>query len=466
MSILDPIVFPKISCLSNGLKVATIPIKSELSTIGIWVKSGSIYENPKTSGVAHFLEHILFRGNEKYPQKQLEMLAEAKGINLMAATSRVTTAFFAQVDQQQVSQATDVLSQIVLNPKIEQSAVDNERATILAEEFEVNHDFNETVWDRLHKACFPESSVGMPILGTRETIQSISAEMIKSHHDKFFNQSNCYFIAATKEPHEKIVEYVGKATAFLKPRATLDINGEDNKVKPVFKPQFLLFNSNYIQDSWCSLAIEAPHINSPFFIPCQLIKNGIGDLNYRLPMERPSLLRSTAVNRLQTHYFPYGTSGILAFLGNAPFGREQEWMNDIIRSVQSITAELTPETLQLAKKRLKYQLARNLTSTRAVADELGMNLLLRGRWRSLENWGHEIDSVSKDDMMNFAMTFLHKKPFAGSFVLPPPPPQATPPAAKEQAPQPQKPTAQKNQPSKIINPNEPLQNRPTKLITK
>ena len=422
MSILDSQTYPKISQLTNGLRIATIPIKSELSTIGIWVKSGSIYEDTKTSGVAHFLEHILFRGNQKYPQYLLEDLAEKNGINLMAATSRVTTSFFAQVNENQISKATDVLSQIVLNPNIEQKTVDNERSTILAEEFEVSHDFNETIWDKLHKASFGDSSIGMPILGDRDTILNISSEMIKNHHNKFFNPSNCIFIAATKIPHEKIVENVINSTNFLKNKKNIiiDMKIEDEKVKPKFKPQLLLYNSEFINNSWCSIAIEAPSINSNSFIPCQLIKAGIGDINYKTPMEKPFLINSSSILRLQTHYFPYGSSGILAFLGNSPFGKEQQWMTDIMNTLQTLTSELTPNNLNLAKLRLKSQLAKNLTSTRAVADELGMNLLLKGRWRSLEDWGNEINLINKDNMIEFAMNYLHQKPFSGTFVVLPP----------------------------------------------
>ena len=97
MSILPLKAIPKISTLSNGLRVATIPIQSDISTIGIWVKSGSIYENKENNGVSHYLEHIIFRGNDTYPQSRLEEITDLYGINIKAQTTRTTTSFSAEI---------------------------------------------------------------------------------------------------------------------------------------------------------------------------------------------------------------------------------------------------------------------------------------------------------------------------------------------------------------------------------
>jgi processing peptidase subunit beta len=124
MSIVDARAMPSISILGNGLQVATIHVASELTTSGIWVRSGCLYETAQNNGAAHFLEHLLFRGNSVYDKSALEYLTERTGINIQAATSRVHTGFWAQSEVRQVPAAIDVICQMVLNPTITAEAVE------------------------------------------------------------------------------------------------------------------------------------------------------------------------------------------------------------------------------------------------------------------------------------------------------------------------------------------------------
>ena len=235
MSILPFKSIPKISTLSNGLRVATIPVQSEISTIGIWVKSGSIYENAHNNGVSHYLEHILFRGNNLYPQSKLEEITDLYGINITAQTTRTTTSFSAEISNQNLDIATKLISQIVFNPKIEDRAVENERLTILMEEKEVSRNYDEVIWDNLHLNVYPDSPVRFPILGSHSNIKMISAQMIQDQYKKFYNPSNCIFLCATKLEHEHCCESIQKATSFIKKQPPLNIAEIDDKLKINFQ---------------------------------------------------------------------------------------------------------------------------------------------------------------------------------------------------------------------------------------
>ncbi|OHT15960.1 Clan ME, family M16, insulinase-like metallopeptidase [Tritrichomonas foetus] len=443
MAILAPTAIPKITTLTNGLRVATIPIQSELSTIGIWVKSGSIYENAKNNGTAHYLEHMIFRGNEKYPQSQLEEIADLKGINLRAATTRTTTSFSAKISNNNFGLAADIISQIVLNPRIAKTDVENERYTILTEEYEVKHNYSETLWDLLHSLAFEKSPVSFPILGTKDTITSISAEMIKEHHEKFFNPSNCIFVCATNMEHEKCVEHIDKATTFIKKRPPLNIDAIDNSVKVDFTPNVRMFSSNFLDRSWMSCGVEAPCASSVDFPTCQLMKEAIGTVEPELSMESSPLLKSAAVDQVTLHYQPYGRSGILGFLGYTQFGREQEWLNSVINSITKATVEITEENLKMAKNRAKYVLAKNLSSSFCVADELGINLHLVGKWRSINEWNEIFEKITKESLSDFAMGYFYKKTPACALIVK---------AQQQQEQAQQQQPAQQQQKSKIIRP--------------
>ena len=100
----------QVSALPNGLRVATEPSHGDTATVGVWIDTGSRYESKETNGVAHFLEHMFFKGTAKRTRQQLEMEVENMGGHLNAYTSREQTVFYAQVDKSKVPQAMDILA--------------------------------------------------------------------------------------------------------------------------------------------------------------------------------------------------------------------------------------------------------------------------------------------------------------------------------------------------------------------
>lgn len=417
MSIIKPNAVPKISTLSNGLRIATIPVQSELSTIGLWIKSGSIYEKPENNGVAHFLEHIIFRGGDKYPREKLEEIADLHGINIKAATTRTTTSFSANIGNNNFELAADILSQIVFNPKIEKEAVDNERITILTEEYEVMHNFSETLWDYLHENAFPNSSAGFPILGSRKNIRSISEAMVKQHHSNFFTPSNSYFICATKIDHKKCCEMIEKATSFIKKKPALDISQIERNLPIKFDPRIRIYSSNHLDRSWMAAGIQAPGPHSPDYLPCRLVESVIGNIDLKNTMVASPILTSFigqgqllsfTKKQFCPHYESYANTGILGFLGYTDFGTEQQWINSVM---QSIAAAVTPndDILNMAKIQMKNNLMTGLTSVFNVANELGTNLLLTGKWTSLSEMAKRINQITQKQILQFAEGYFINK---------------------------------------------------------
>ena len=109
----------QVSTLSNGLRVASEPGAGETATVGVWIDTGSRYETDKNNGVAHFLEHMSFKGTHRRTRNQLEVEVENMGGHLNAYTSRESTVFYAKVFKNDVPQAMDILADILTNSKIE-----------------------------------------------------------------------------------------------------------------------------------------------------------------------------------------------------------------------------------------------------------------------------------------------------------------------------------------------------------
>merc|ERR1719310_2183836 len=154
-----------VSELPNKLRVASESTGGETATLGMWIDTGSRYETDANNGVAHFLEHMAFKGTTKRTQLQLETEVENMGAHLHAYTSREQTVYYAKVLKKDVPQAVEILSDILTNSTFSQAAVERERDVILREMEEVESMTEEVIFDMLHEAAYVGTPLARTILG-------------------------------------------------------------------------------------------------------------------------------------------------------------------------------------------------------------------------------------------------------------------------------------------------------------
>nr|GMD28656.1 probable mitochondrial-processing peptidase subunit beta, mitochondrial [Ipomoea batatas] len=172
----------KVTTLPNGLRVATESnLAAKTATVGVWIDAGSRFETDENNGVAHFLEHMIFKGTDKRTQRTLEEEIENMGGHLNAYTSREMTTYYAKVQSKDVPQALDLLSDILQNSKFEQGNIDRERNVILREMEEVEGHPEEVIFDQLHATAFQYTPLGRTILGPVENINKITKEDIQDY---------------------------------------------------------------------------------------------------------------------------------------------------------------------------------------------------------------------------------------------------------------------------------------------
>lgn len=155
------------------MKVATESIGSPTCTVGLWIDVGSRYETANNNGVAHFLEHMFFKGTQKRSRNQLELEVENMGAHLNAYTSRETTVFYAKCLSKDVEKAIEILSDIVQNSKLDEQEIERERDVILREMEEVETNLQEVIFDHLHATAFQGTPLGRTILGPTANIKSM-----------------------------------------------------------------------------------------------------------------------------------------------------------------------------------------------------------------------------------------------------------------------------------------------------
>jgi mitochondrial-processing peptidase subunit beta len=196
-----------VTTFSSGLRVASESVRgSETATVGVWIDAGSRYETAQNNGVAHFLEHLSFKGTAKRTQQQLEVEIENMGGHLNAYTSREQTVYFAKVFKNDVGRAVEILSDILLNSRLDEAAIERERDVILREMSEVNKQQEELVLDHLHATAFQGTGLGRTILGPEENIRSLTRADLVNYIQQHYTAPRMVIAGAGAIDHKQLCD--------------------------------------------------------------------------------------------------------------------------------------------------------------------------------------------------------------------------------------------------------------------
>ncbi len=200
--------------LSNKLRVVTCELKDRDSVaLGFWVGAGGRYENDRQKGVAHFLEHIAFKGSRKYSCNEIKQRIEGIGGAMNAFTSEEQTCYYAKIPAKHLAPTFDVLADMVFYPRITKSDVDKER-TVILEEIKMYHDLPQYyVIELLDQLVWPNHPLGKNLAGNVETVSNLTEKNLQTFHKEFYPAENIVVAACGRLKHETVVKL---ATQFLK----------------------------------------------------------------------------------------------------------------------------------------------------------------------------------------------------------------------------------------------------------
>ncbi|KAF3324923.1 putative mitochondrial-processing peptidase subunit beta [Carex littledalei] len=197
----------RVTTLANGLRVATkstLAFKDTATVIGVWIDARSRFETEGTNATAHFLEHMIFKGNASWR----EVIADMVG-DINTFTPREQTACYARVFNEDVSKVLEILADILQNSTFDAERIEQARDVILCEIEEVE-DRTEEVLDLLHCAAFGNTPLGRTIWGSAENIESITQEHLKNYMTTHYTAPRVVISAAGAVKHEEVVELVNK----------------------------------------------------------------------------------------------------------------------------------------------------------------------------------------------------------------------------------------------------------------
>ena len=189
----------KVDVLDSGLKVATKPMtQMESVSIGAWIRAGGRYEDEKNSGISHLLEHILFKGTEKRDMMTIKQEIEGRGGSFNGFTSEEHTCYLVKVLSKDIELGIDILSDMVLNPKMAEEEIKKEKSVII-EEINMYKDIPaHYVHEILAEIMWPGQPLGMPLSGTVESVSAITRNELKAYKEKYYHPKNMLLMATGK----------------------------------------------------------------------------------------------------------------------------------------------------------------------------------------------------------------------------------------------------------------------------
>src|SRR6266700_3750763 len=197
----------QLSTLANGLRVATDRVDTvESVSLGVWIDVGTRHEPADINGVAHFLEHMAFKGTERRSARAIAEEIEAVGGQVNAYTSRESTAYYAKVLKEDVPLALDILSDILLHSSFDPAELERERAVILQEIGQANDTPDDIIFDYFQERAFPEQPMGRPVLGRPEIIRQLSREAVMGYLREHYGAARMILSAAGNLDHDRFVD--------------------------------------------------------------------------------------------------------------------------------------------------------------------------------------------------------------------------------------------------------------------
>jgi len=206
--------------LPGGVRVVTERVPAVRSVaLGFWIANGSRNESEEQAGLSHLLEHMLFRGTERYRSEEIDQIFDSMGAELNAGTGKEMTSLYARVLDEHLERAFDVMAQMIAVPAMEGLA--EEREVVLEEIAMYEDDPQELIFDVLGETIFPDDPLGRATLGRAAVVGAATREELLRFHQERYHRRNIVIAAAGSVEHEQVLEWARAGLAGTEPGAEL-----------------------------------------------------------------------------------------------------------------------------------------------------------------------------------------------------------------------------------------------------
>ena len=385
----------RLTTLPNGLRIATERMPGLASaSIGIWLTAGGRHERLEQNGIAHFLEHMAFKGTERRSALQIAEEIEDVGGYINAYTSREMTAYYARVLEADVPLALDVISDIVLNPVFDEKEIETERHVILQEIGQALDTPDDIIFDWLQEAAFPDQALGRTILGPAERVSAFGRGDLTGFVGEHYGPDQMILSAAGAVDHDAIVKVAEAIFGALKPVGAQPLQraawagGERREVKDLEQVHF-------------AMGFEAPAVTADDFFTAQVYATALGGgMSSRL-FQKIREERGLCYS-IYAQAGAYEDTGMITIYA----GTSAEEIGDLcaltMDELKRAADDMSEAELARARAQMKAGLLMGLESPSARAERMARHLAIWGRVQDVAETAAEIDAVTRTGIRDFA----------------------------------------------------------------
>ncbi|MBJ3775693.1 M16 family metallopeptidase [Acuticoccus mangrovi] len=377
--------------LDSGLTVVSDEMEHvDSAALGVWVETGVRSEEEGEHGIAHFLEHMAFKGTATRSARSISEAIESVGGEINAATSVETTAYHARILAEDMPLALGILADILTEPAFAPEEVERERNVILQEIGSAEDVPEDRAFDALPEAAFRDQAVGRRILGTRDSVGAVSAEGLRRFFARHYTAGAMTVAAAGKVEHERLVEEVAAAFARVPAGAIPEL------ANARYTGGILADTDDTAECQWI-LGFEGRAARHDDAIAAHLaamsMGGGLSSRLFQALREERGLVYDTSA-----FHWAFADAGVFAVhLATSPDAVE-EAVAVVLDELEDAIGTLTEEELARARAQMKAGILMSRESCSARMSQAARQAIVFGRPVPKEERIAEIERVSADDV--------------------------------------------------------------------
>ncbi|HEY6268254.1 MAG TPA: pitrilysin family protein [Candidatus Acidoferrum sp.] len=388
--------------LPNGLVVITETMPHVRSvSVGVWVRNGSRREVPEENGLAHFMEHMVFKGTERRSAEAIAREMDSVGGMLDAFTSKEQICFNAKILDEHLPIAFDVIADLVLRPKFDSEDVKKERQVVL-EEIKMDLDNPEYLLHEIFTSGFwPRHSLGRPILGTPETVKGFNRDGLFTRFRDWFAPDHLVVTAAGNVTHDQVLELVQREFGHMSPTGPAESDGAPQTEAPIH----LETKRDLEQVHLCIGVPSAPLGHEDRFAVAvlnNLLGGGMSSRLFQNIREKQGLAYAVF-----SELTPYSDAGMMTVYAGTAAETVGQVIDLTIREFRALKeSPVAEEELRRSKNHLKGSLMLSLESTSSRMSNLARQELYFGRFYSLDEILAGIEAVTSEELQSLAQRYF------------------------------------------------------------
>lgn len=396
--------------LDNGLRIIHLPSDSKVVYCGYQINAGTRNEEPGEEGLAHFCEHVTFKGTERRKAWHILNCLESVGGDLNAYTNKEGTVYYSAILKEHIARAVDLLTDIVFHSVYPQAEIDKEVEVICDEIESYNDSPAELIYDEFENIIFKGSPLGHNILGTAEQVRSFKTEDALRFTRKLYRPDNAIFFAYGDIDFKKLVKLVGRALADddSGKLAAEKLPKNYPSVGEEIAGQTIVMQKNTHQ-AHVMIGTRAYDVNDDRRMPLYLLNNILGGPGMNAKLNLALREHNGLVYTVESTMVAYGDTGTWSIY----FGCDEHDIKRCLRLVRKeldrmMEKPLSDSQLKAAKKQIKGQIGVACDNRENFALDFGKSFLHYGWEKNVDCLYEQVEAITSQQIQDVARELFDK----------------------------------------------------------